>query len=495
MPLIARRLRPAAEIYSSSSSSGSEESIQSFPSSLQRYVANQNNKSKSPRRLTLAKMGIDREDISDFVWKWRCKLAPKAEKPGRSIEEIEKGLENEKLKENAKDPTFGSDVVIKTFYEGKNSDAHHFDWVDYPPKQISKSVAKAQDRVAIKVYKVKDRSKTCIDGRYPLKYHMLEVQNPTLVAALEPILKRENVHLDVNAPAVFNYPFRDLYFCYEDIIAAYKKTLDSEPLKAFLQLLIQTLDDMFAELRVKQRQLLNAGLVNFQTAWTYFPRDTIVYSYGNNSELLCKVETTSYTKVMCMDVFNIHVKIMAFNGKGFVWLQKELEIPAFEGNKPITELLHYPVDFHPERDDVRMRLISRGKKVLDLQGLSYRTYNGIGLHRDQGQMQKHNVESRILIDVIGYNKYHLAKGKREDKDLNSQKNNITKPSKESKDTKAGTKETKQDKDTNKRLSEEAQLEIKREMLEKEDELMFMSPVIEGYALKNKLWCKSHFFLF
>lgn len=54
------------------------------------------------------------------------------------------------------DPTFGCDAALKTFYEGKDSNPNYFDWVDSPPKQVSKKVARANDRVALKVYKIKD---------------------------------------------------------------------------------------------------------------------------------------------------------------------------------------------------------------------------------------------------------------------------------------------------------------------------------------------------
>lgn len=42
----------------------------------------------------------------------------------------------------------------------------------------------------------------------------------------------------------------------------------------------------------------------------------------------------------------------------------------------------------------------------------------------------------------------------------------------------------------KRLSDEEQRTNREEMLAKPDELCYLSPMLEGYALKNKTWCKS-----
>lgn len=41
----------------------------------------------------------------------------------------------------------------------------------------------------------------------------------------------------------------------------------------------------------------------------------------------------------------------------------------------------------------------------------------------------------------------------------------------------------------KRLNDEEQQKNKEAMLANEDDLIFMSPLIDGYALKNKLWRK------
>jgi hypothetical protein len=41
-----------------------------------------------------------------------------------------------------------------------------------------------------------------------------------------------------------------------------------------------------------------------------------------------------------------------------------------------------------------------------------------------------------------------------------------------------------------RLSKEQQEANKEEMLTREQDLICMTPVLEGFAMKNKLWCKS-----
>jgi hypothetical protein len=45
----------------------------------------------------------------------------------------------------------------------------------------------------------------------------------------------------------------------------------------------------------------------------------------------------------------------------------------------------------------------------------------------------------------------------------------------------------------KRLSEEEQKKNKKAMLSREHDLVFLSPLLPGYAMKNKLWCEYSFY--
>ncbi len=458
---------------------------------------------------------IHRDEVSETLWKWRYKikhLGKSGDKTLSDFSSAETAVDDEKAgSKGAKGGELGSSLVVKTFYEGPNSRDKHYDWVDYPPKQLSKSAAKAQDRVAIRVFKVKDTDKPCIAGRYSLRYHQVEVQNPLLVAAVAEVLQKQDIHLDVNENATFHHPFQELYFAYDDIVAKYRALEDDKeanPVQPFLLLFIKLLDDMFADTRAKLRHLRENGLVSFKLAWAFFPKHTTVISWPNNCEILCKVEDASYKEVsMSTKVLCVTGKVLRFTGRTFQWEEQELCIPPFGGNRPITELPVYPLEYFTGKDDVVLKLTARGKKVLDYQGLTYVNYRGIALHTEGKDIQKHNVDSRVLIDVIGYKRHHLAKGAREENDPNMKKNQIV----------AGDPSTYDDDDTAtkasqlrttggttnpsnpvqekggsslKRLGDAAQERNRTTMLAREAEqphLMYMFPIIEGYALKNKLW--------
>jgi hypothetical protein len=475
----------------------------------------------------MGRIHFDRREVSEKMWKWRYKLQHIGDSGEKTLSDFSSdgsGESSEKkhpqkqkssapasalLGGGSKNGELGANASVKTMYEGPLSREGIYDWVDYPPRQLSKSAAKAQDRVAIKVFKVKDLDKPVISGRFSLRYHMIEVQNPLLVAALGEILKEQDVHLDVSENATFSHPFPELYFGYDGIVAKHRsldETDPAHPLKPFLLLLIRLLDDIFADTRAKLKALRADGLMSYKLAWTLFPQNTTVISWGNNCELLSKVTETSYNCAPGKSVFVIHGKVLRFDGRGFLWEDFSISIDSFTGNRPITELSAYPLEFHEAAADVRTRLTARGRKVLDFQGLTYVNYRGIAIHTGDKVSGKHNVDCRVLIDVVGYNRHHLAQGAREGSDphtkrrqlvvgdgddkVNNNDNDNNNNSDSGGTVPNSTGTTASPATVVKRLNPGAQERNKQAMLAREAKeplLMFMMPLIEGYALKNKLW--------
>ncbi|KXJ90336.1 hypothetical protein Micbo1qcDRAFT_149249 [Microdochium bolleyi] len=457
-------------------------------------------------------MGLSSGTISETAWKWRCKLSNLTHEKtladyqsestvSSSDSDPKDGVATSKSpgrfgagnnKKEAQDAGLGSTAAVKTFYESPESDAFNKIWVDYPPRQPSKKAALAQGRIAFRLYKVKDMSKPCINGKYALKHHMIDVQNPALVAALKPILEKEDVHLDPSELASFSAPFRPLYFCYDEIVAKCSSLEAGDPLRPFMLLFIKVLDEVFSDVRHKKKSLQANGLVSYANAWSYFKRDAPIITQGPNCQFLCKVVDTEYRVTGPTNTLIIKAKALKFTGEAFVWTDSELPVDRFAGNKPITELAHYPIEFHPDPAATMRRMGARGRLVLDYQGLTYCNYEGLAIFIEEKKIERHNVHGRILIDVVGFNKHHLAKGSREEAQLESETN---KPAGDDMIDEYGaldststdaTAEKPSDNDVV-RLSPEDQAKNKAAMLEHPENLMYMSPLLQGFALKNKEW--------
>ncbi|KAJ3480692.1 hypothetical protein NLG97_g8010 [Lecanicillium saksenae] len=239
--------------------------------------------------------------ISEFVWKWRCKIFGNADADSDD--------------DSAEEEEAGGDPVTKTMYEGPDSSTWNYNWVDYPPKQISKATAREHGRVAIKVFKVKDHEKQCISGRLPLKYHSIQVQNLAVVSALAPILKKQDYHISETESATFKAPFHVLFFCQDEIKALHNGLAKEDILAPYLKLFVDSMDSVLKDMHTKIDNLGGNGLISFATVWTLFPRGTTVYSTDLESEFLCKVTKADYVTTSGGDSFlQIGVKVLRFNG-------------------------------------------------------------------------------------------------------------------------------------------------------------------------------------
>ncbi|KAL2061152.1 hypothetical protein VTL71DRAFT_7425 [Oculimacula yallundae] len=375
-----------------------------------------------------------------------------------------------------KDADFGKSTSVKVFYEGKRSNGSQFNWVETPPKQLPEKIAKANNRVAIKIFKIKDHEQPTIMGKTPLKIHSIEVQSSILVAALKDILKPQGMHLETSEPAKFQEPFKPLFFTYDKIVALYDQTKANGLLKEHLNLLIQVMDEMFGSFMEHLKNLNASGLISYKLAWTYFPKHTMIFYGTKDCERICRVIATNY---VCHPepALNISCQELAFDGESFEWTPLQVQLSPFAGNCPVTKLACYPISFHENPQTVKDRLTARAKKVLGYQELTYCDYNGVGLLATDCGFQRHNVTGRILIDYFGYQK-HFEGLKRTDN--NSRRKRTANPP----PAKGGNDEPKYVQT----LSKEKQEANMKEMLgERKDELVYISPLLEGFALKNKKW--------
>jgi hypothetical protein len=231
-----------------------------------------------------------------------------------------------------------------------------------------------------------------MNGYFTLTYHMIEIQSPALVSALKDILQKEDVYLEPTEIANFKYPFRPLWFRHDEIAALHRSTTESA-LRSHLQLLLKVLSDVFGSMRTHLKNLQSSGLISFKLGWTYFPKDSIVYSPEKDCERLCRVVDTEYIKDQSgKPHLIVKAEEISFDGESFVWKDVNLDIKAFEGNRPVTELDHYPLSFHEDAAGIKSKLAARGERVLDYQGLTYCEYGGLGIYNDDAtENEKHNV--------------------------------------------------------------------------------------------------------
>ena len=284
-----------------------------------------------------------------------------------------------------KESSFGTNPVVKTFYEAKDGRSRP-NWVETPPKQLNKKVSNAYDRVAIKMYKIEDPDLPTMSGRTPMKIRNIEIQSPIIIAALKDILEDEGTWLEVHEIANFHEPFTPLYLSYERIFDLYNQAGSDSVLKEHLYLLTQIMIELFSGMMTQLKHLRESQLISFKLAWTYFPKGSIIYCGAGDCDRLLQVSNAYYVGQTALD---ISCQEIVFDGTIFNWKSTKLTIPAFTGNVPITSLPHYPLMFHPNVGLLKAKLIERGKKVLDYQDLTYCEYSGVAKSDSSGSKKHH----------------------------------------------------------------------------------------------------------
>lgn len=76
----------------------------------------------------------------------------------------------------------------------------------------------------------------------------------------------------------------------------------------------------------------------------------------------------------------------------------DCEVPAFKGARKITSLAAYPLQYHKNEAKLRAELIDRGKKFVSLQGVHYKSHEGMAYFKKRKQIIKVNINGRIMVD-------------------------------------------------------------------------------------------------
>ena len=84
-------------------------------------------------------------------------------------------------------------------------------------------------------------------------------------------------------------------------------------------------------------------------------------------------------------------------------LLMNMEVPFFAGTEKITSLPFYPMKYYHDAEDLKARLIERGKRWVGLQGLHHLFYDGIAFqwNDQERRYKKQTVSMRGLKELNG----------------------------------------------------------------------------------------------
>ncbi|KFY48981.1 hypothetical protein V495_00840 [Pseudogymnoascus sp. VKM F-4514 (FW-929)] len=251
------------------------------------------------------------------------------------------------------------------------------------------------------------------EGKY--KTTLIDVKSKPLKEALTGIMDGvKGVSLVEEAPAIdpnllFLY-LEDLRKLMKDLKAKRKGEVkmkkkeikkNDEKIK-HIKVLLKYMDKDYAETKKTLYPMLESGLITFDYLWALYKPNTLAYTttYGTLDEPRAfKIEyAEKEASFMKGEWYSIEGKYLEYDGKVWGMGTMDCDVPAFKGARKITSLACYPLRYHKDEEKVRKELIERGKKFVSLQGVHYKSHEGLAYYKKKRQVIKVNINGRIMID-------------------------------------------------------------------------------------------------
>ncbi|KAF4497993.1 TOB3 (member of AAA-ATPase family) [Fusarium agapanthi] len=276
-------------------------------------------------------------------------------------------------------------------------------WQEWTDEEIGVDGASSQAsaKYALIVRREKDHGE--IDESV-LSLHSITVQSPLLKKILGPVFKGYK-GINTNLKKLeFHAPFREFFYRWDEFKQADPRndSHDSSEECSHYELLA---DIIHAEIKPRIEQasdLLNNGVISFDYVWTLFEPDVEVYTKIEGRDRLFKLSTGNYSKTPDGTVaYVLNVRFIDTDGDTFGYTETSLTILPFENVLPILELDVIPARLCPDFDQVRERLVQRGRLFESLQGINHKAYSGMYSlsHTASGiPKQRHVTNERIIID-------------------------------------------------------------------------------------------------
>jgi hypothetical protein len=284
-----------------------------------------------------------------------------------------------------------------------------FQWQDTVPEDVGKP---AEDGETLKFAIVARHVKVYNDPRRVLKLHSVLVQSPLLKKLLMKTLK-DYPGVTVSLQRLeFMGRFEPLIHRWEQLqeaVANLDESVEEEKnTKAHAEVLLELMRTEFKEVIEAATDMKKNGVITYEYLWTIFQPGQLLFARQDNQETALRLHETSYGKDRHGNkVFWVSCKHVEWDGTRFGYNKLNRSIMQYNGTKPIHNLSTFPLNFHKDYTELEKRLLTRGNKAEEMAGCHYKSYHGFGWRwNNYGEKDKYDVRGRIVIDTYGWNRFN-----------------------------------------------------------------------------------------
>lgn len=159
----------------------------------------------------------------------------------------------------------------------------------------------------------------------------------------------------------------------------------------------------FASVTVSLQNLLPENKITFSTLWTLFQPGSLILARNSLEHMQAfNLRTAQEIIVGTTRYLQLTVDFVDWDGEqlGFSPPRKFL-IAQFAGAKTIPSLAYYPLDCHPDADNLKQRLLTTATKTMKYHATQIVEYKGLAMSHGEGRRSmKFNVGgiSNIVAD-------------------------------------------------------------------------------------------------
>ncbi|KAI9782938.1 MAG: hypothetical protein M1839_004413 [Geoglossum umbratile] len=249
------------------------------------------------------------------------------------------------------------------------------------------------------------------DGIY--QSTQLEIKSRLIKKALRKTIKFYPGQPVDTSEVIFNDPPKPL-FHYRKELEDYKHTKADDETKKHLDLLFKFVDSLIGAHGQRFRDLTKIGLITFPLMWMLFKPGDIVFTEKDGHPQALMISQIEPTRSIIGKSWQLTCIGTGYDGVNFGKVLEFIKINQFEDTREITSLKVYPLKHHPEEHKIRVQLLERGKRFLELRGRQHMSYKGMahvltakykhGYEVDESGMegerifQSSLVSGRVMID-------------------------------------------------------------------------------------------------
>lgn len=284
--------------------------------------------------------------------------------------------------EGSKEPVIevkpGMISQVKNLYPGEKDDRGRFTTTDKIPVDLPEP--EETDETAR--YALLIRNNKCYDGRKSLSIASIVVQSPLLKKALCWVLKDYPCMAPELDRLEIVFPFRPFVHRWERLTEALNDERDPET-KSHIQLFYDALKKELEVTLEARDDFIAHKTITFNSLWMIFEPGEIVYTNMNRRPIAAKLRTGCVFQGRHEDLYRLECDMIYGNGKMFGWGHPRFDIPEFDGMTKITDLVTYPLKYHPKVDKVKNQLTEKGRAYEKLMGFHHKQYQGVALDVNQ----------------------------------------------------------------------------------------------------------------